>query len=81
MVYNWLLSLWSRISGYVLVAAAAFAFILKVKYDGKKEGRLEEREKLRKETDKIKGKWDEIDNRSSTVDADLEWLRKRSDKH
>ena len=80
MVFNWLSILWSRLSGYILVAVAAFAFILKVKYDGKKEGKLEERERIRKETDKIKGKWDEIDNRSSTVDVDIEWLRKRSDK-
>lgn len=71
----WLLN---KFKGYLAIAGAAIAAIGYIYLRGRSAGKADAIEAVRKETDKVKEKWDEIDAREPDLDAALDGLRKRS---
>ena len=61
--------------------ASVFAFILfvlKIRHDWVKQGQMQEREKMIKQQDELRKKYEEIDNSKLTVDDAIDSLRERS---
>lgn len=70
-----LLALWGKTKFYGAVAGAFLVAVFVVYIKGRREGAASAKAAIKKRTDAVKEKWDEIDHRNDDLDAALDRLR------
>lgn len=76
IILAWLSKMSFKVWGVVITVLAVLAWLFKFKRDAEQRGAEKVKTAVRKETDRVKEKWDEIDRTDPDLDAALNGLQR-----